>query len=95
MTGERKIYLGCLVGMGLLTLLGVLLAFQSWQMGAPASLLAAQLLALPAGGLVMSMAWRAFQGTRPTPRDPAWIALDLMTPAGLLLIAMALWELRR
>lgn len=95
MTTERKIYLVCLIGSGLVTLSGVFLAFLSWKMGAPPSLLAAQLLAIPAAGLVVSTAWRAFRGVRPTPRDPAMIALDLLTPVGLILIFMTLWELRR
>ncbi|HEX8452924.1 MAG TPA: hypothetical protein VF647_12560 [Longimicrobium sp.] len=95
MTTERKIYLVCLIGTGLLTLLSVFLAFGSWNMGVPPSLMASLLLSIAAGSLTVSIAWRAFQGVRPTPRDPAMIALDLLTPVGLILIFITLWEIRR
>lgn len=97
MIRERKIYLGCLIGVALVTVWTVFLLVRSWSIGGvPSSLLVAQSLAVAGGLLTVSLAWRAFQGDRPTPRDPVWIASDLLTPAALLLILAVIWaELRR
>ena len=88
---ERRLLLGCLIGIGLVTLWTVFFLIRSWNLGVPPSLLAAQSLAVVAGWLTLSIAWRALRDVRPKPRDPAWIALDLIAPAILLLVLATLW----
>ncbi len=96
MIRERRYLLTCLIGAGLVTVWAVFFLYRSWNMGAPTSLVAALLLATAASLLSVSIVWRAFQGVRPTPRDPAWIAMGFITPAGLLLILATIWvQLRR
>jgi len=95
MIRERKFFLGCLIGVGLVTMWTGVVLFRSWNVGMPPLLLAAQSLSVVAGWLTVFMAWRAFQGVRPAPRDSTWIALDIITPAVLLLILVTLWVERR